>query len=344
MLGCYAFPTHVLVHHPGVEDGVEIRTVREALADTFDVSFAPGCPVVGGEDHDIEAAAEVAAEAEVCVAVLGDRAGLFGRGTSGEGCDVPDLRLPGRQEELLEALLATGTPVVVVLLVGRPYDLSRQIERLAGLVCGFFPGEEGARAVAEVLSGQVNPSGRLPVSFPGAGSTQPSTYLAATLGRRNEVSVVDPTPLFGFGHGLSYAAATWGAAGTTSGSTWATDGTCELEVQLANEADRDVSEVVQVYLHDCSSSVVRPVQQLIGAARVDLPPSARARVRFTLSADLTSFTGRDLVRIVEPGAVELWVGASSTDVREVVALDLVGPARVVGADRAMEPTVTVDLD
>ena len=343
MLGCYSFPMHVLVHHPGTEAGVEIRTVREALADTFEVAYSLGCPVLGGDDEDIEAAVAVATGAEVCVVVLGDQAGLFGKGTSGEGCDVADLTLPGRQEELLEALLATGTPVVAVLLVGRPYDLSRQVDRLAGVVCGFFPGEEGAQAIADVLSGEVNPSGRLPVSFPGAGSAHPSTYLASPLGRRNEVSVVDPTPLFAFGHGLSYANATWGGATTTSGPQWETDGTCELVVHLANEAERDVSEVVQVYLHDRSSSVVRPVQQLVGAARVDLAPGERARVCFALPADLTSFTGRDLVRIVEPGEVELWVGASSVDIREVLTLELVGPTRVVGVDRALEPVVTVEV-
>ena len=102
----------------------------------------------------------------MCVVVLGDQAGLFGNGTSGEGCDVADLRLPGRQEELLEALLGTGTPVVAVLLVGRPYDLSRQADRLAGLVCGFFPGEEGGagdRRRAERPGQPVGPAaGELP--------------------------------------------------------------------------------------------------------------------------------------------------------------------------------------
>ncbi len=342
MLGCYSFPRHVLVHHPEAEQGLEIASVRDVLEETFAVDYALGCPVLGGDDETIAAAVAAASAAEVCVAVLGDEAGLFGNGTSGEGCDVATLDLPGRQEELLEALLATGTPVVAVLLVGRPYDLSRQVDRLAGLVGGFFPGEEGARAVADVLSGRVNPSGRLPVSFPGAGSTQPSTYLAPTLGRRNDVSSVDPTPLFPFGHGLSYAAATWGAVSAVSGSVWATDGSCSVEVELANDADREVAEVVQVYLHDPVASVVRPVQQLVGAVRVDLAPGERATVRLDLPADLTSFTGRDLVRIVEPGAVELWVGASSADIKAVVRLDLVGPAREVGFDRALEPDVRVE--
>ncbi len=271
MLGCYSFPRHVLLHHSGLELGVEIPTVREALAQTLEVTYAQGCPVLGGDDEDIAAASALAAGAEVCVAVLGDEAGLFGNGTSGEGCDAVDLRLPGRQEELLEALLGTGTPVVVVLLVGRPYDLSRQADRLAGLVCGFFPGEEGGRAVAEVLSGRVNPTGRLPVGFPGSGTPQPAPYFAAALGQRSEVTVVDPTPLFPFGHGLSYVGATWEGVAISS-DEWDTDGTVEVEVRLANEADRPVSEVVQVYLHDRVASVVRPVQQLVAVARVDLEP------------------------------------------------------------------------
>jgi len=342
MLGCYSFPMHVLAHHPAVEIGLDIATVRQSLADAFDVTYALGCPVLGGDDADIAAAASAAAEADVCVAVLGDQAGLFGNGTSGEGCDVADLRLPGRQEELLEALLATGTPVVAVLLVGRPYDLSRQVDRLAAVVCGFFPGEEGAQAIADVLTGRVNPSGRLPVSFPGAGSTQPSTYLASPLGQRSEVSVVDPTPLFPFGHGLAYASATWGTVSAVSGSQWPTDGTCEVEAELVNETAREVAEVVQVYLHQPAASVVRPVRRLLAATRVDLAPGERARGRLGLHADLTSFTGRDLVRVVEPGAVDLRVGASSTDVRAVLSFELVGVCRRVGAARVLEPAVTVE--
>ena len=128
MLGCYSFPRHVGVHHPDIALGIEIPTVLGALrADPagYTISYAQGCPVLGGDDADIAAAARTVADADVCVAVLGDQAGLFGAGTSGEGCDAADLRLPGRQAELLDALLHTGTPVVLVLLVGRPYELSR---------------------------------------------------------------------------------------------------------------------------------------------------------------------------------------------------------------------------
>jgi len=339
LMGCYAFPVHVGAHHPEVPMGIAAPTVLDALRDDFRVTFAEGCPVLGGDDAGIAAAAEIAGEADVCVAVLGDRAGLFGRGTSGEGCDATDLRLPGRQEELLEALLATGTPVVLVLLVGRPYDISRQSDRLAAVVCGFYAGEEGGRALADVLTGRVNPSGRLPVHFPSGSESQPSTYLAAPLGQRSEVSTVDPTALFPFGHGLSYAPATWLDVARLSAERWPTDDAVEIAVTLRNDTEIATSEVVQVYLHDPVAEVARPVQQLIGAARVDLAPAATRTVSLTLHADLTSYTGRDGTRIVDPGEVELRVGASSADIRAVLRFVLAGPRREVGFDRTLMAVV-----
>jgi beta-xylosidase len=336
MLGCYSFPLHVGVHHPDVPFGIDVPTVFEALREDFPVSYAEGCPVLGGTDDDIAKAVALAQDADVCVAVLGDKAGLFGGGTSGEGCDAKDLRLPGRQEELLEALLATGTPVVLVLLVGRPYEISRQSDRLAAIVCGFFPGEEGGPALADILSGRVNPSGRLPVSFPGESTNQPSTYLAAPLGQRSEVSTVDPTPVFPFGHGLSYTPVTWLDV-KHSPSPWPTDGTCELVVSLRNESTIPACEVVQVYLHDPVAEVARPVQQLIAARRVELEPGSTATLTIGLHADLTSYTGRSGHRQVDPGEVELRVGASSADIRETIRLTLEGTRREVGFDRVMAP-------
>ncbi len=342
MLGCYSFPRHVGVHYPDVALGIEIPTVLAALrADPagYQVSYAPGCPVLGGTDADIAAAARTAAVADVCVAVLGDQAGLFGVGTSGEGCDAADLRLPGRQGELLGALLDTGTPVVLILLVGRPYELSEQVDRLAAALCGFFPGEEGGTALADILSGRVNPSGHLPISFPSAGATQPGTYLAAQLGQRNDVSTVDPTPVFPFGHGLSYAPASWVDVALTGSAEWPTDGTCQLAVTLRNDTGRPTTEVVQVYLHDPVAEVARPTQQLIAASRVDLTPGQTRTAVITLHADLTSYTGRSGRRQVDPGAVELRIGASSADIRATLRCTLTGPPRHPGPHRALEPGI-----
>jgi beta-glucosidase len=341
MLGCYSFPRHVLVHHPDVPAGVPIPSVLDALKAVYDVTYAQGCPALGGDDEQIAAAAEAAAGADVCVAVLGDMSGLFGGGTSGEGCDAGDLRLPGRQEELLEALLATGTPVVLVLLVGRPYELSGQVDRLAAVLCGFFPGEEGAAAIEGVLSGRIDPSGRLPVHFPATGASQPSTYLAAPLGARSGVSTVDPTALFPFGHGLSYTTTTWGEVTAGPAGGWATDGTLEVTVPVSNDGDRATSTVVQVYLHDPVAEVARPERQLIAAARVDLAPGQCRTVVFGLHADLLSYTGRDGRRLVEPGDVELRVARSSVDVHAALQVPVVGPRRPVGHDRQLHPRVTI---
>ena len=342
MFGCYAFPSHVGVHYPDVPMGIEVPTVLDALrADPagYAVSYVQGCPVTGGDDVGIAAAAFAARSADVCIAVLGDQAGLFGAGTSGEGCDAASLRLPGRQEELLEALLATGTPVVLVLLAGRPYELSRQAGRLAAAVCGFYPGEAGAAALADVLSGRVNPSGRLPVSFPAEGASQPATYLAPATGQRSTVSTVDPTPLYPFGHGLSYAPVTW--LGVTGPRDWPTDGYCQVTLTLRNEAAIPASEVVQVYLHDPVAEVARPVQQLIATARVELAGGETRKVVIGLHADLTSYTGRSGHPQVDPGEAELRVGASSADIRAAIAVTLTGPRREVGFDRVLQPAVTL---
>ena len=337
MLGCYSFPSHVLTHHPEVPTGVEIPTVLEALrAELPDakVTFAEGCGVLDPDTAGFEEAVTRASEADVCLAVLGDRAGLFGRGTSGEGCDVTDLRLPGVQADLLDALVATGVPVVLVLLTGRPYALGRWQGRLAAVVQAFFPGEEGGPAVAGVLSGRVNPSGRLPVSVPRMPCGQPWTYLQPPLGLAGEVSNLDPTPLYAFGHGRSYTDFTWGEfQGTASRIT--TDGTYDLSLTVRNSGDRAGAEVVQLYLHDPVASVTRPDVRLIGYRRVELAPGEASRITFQFHADLSSFSDRAGRRVVEPGVLELRLAASSTEARHTARLELSGPVRELGPDRRL---------
>ncbi len=336
-LGCYSFPAHVGEQHPEVELGLRIPTVAEALRDEFpgsEITTAAGCTIDGRATTGFDEALAVARGADVVIAVLGDRAGLFGRGTSGEGCDAESLDLPGVQQQLLDGLLATGKPVVVVLLTGRPYALGAAAGDAAAIVQGFFPGEEGAGAVAGVLSGRINPAGRLPVSIPGSPGAQPSTYLAAPLAQSSGVSNIDPTAAFPFGHGLGYTHFTWSDAASTAEST-GTDGEVGLEVTVTNAGERDGVEVVQLYLHDPVASVVRPVQRLVGYARVPLAAGSSARVAFTVPADIASFTGRDGSRIVEPGALELRLGASSGDIRAAVPLTLTGSERRVDHTRRL---------
>ncbi|WP_458245224.1 beta-xylosidase/alpha-l-arabinosidase [Streptomyces sp. MAI_2237] len=341
MLGCYSFPSHVLTHHPGVPMGIEIPTVLEALRTELPdakVTFAEGCGVDDPGTGGFEEAVARTAEADVCVAVLGDRAGLFGRGTSGEGCDVTDLRLPGVQADLLDSLVATGVPVVLVLLTGRPYALGRWDGRLGAVVQAFFPGEEGGPAVAGVLSGRVNPSGRLPVSVPREPGGQPWTYLQPPLGLAGEVSNLDPTPLYPFGHGRSYTAFTWDSDST--GAEIGTDGSYDVSVTVRNTGERAGTEVVQLYLHDPVASVVRPDVRLIGYHRLDLDPGESTRLTFHFHADLSSFTDRSGRRAVEPGALELRLAASSADIRHTTRLTLTGPARELGPDRRLRCEVS----
>ena len=155
------------------------------------------------------------------------------------------------------------------------------------------------------------------------------------------MSSVDPTALYPFGHGLSYAPATWDEAVLLSGRLWPTDGTARVAVTLRNGADIATAETVQVYLHDPVAEVVRPTQCLIAAQRVDLAPGTARTVVFELHADLASYTGHSGRRQVDPGAVELRVGASSSDIRGALSLELVGPARRVGFERVMQPAVHV---
>ncbi|MFF4538968.1 glycoside hydrolase family 3 N-terminal domain-containing protein [Streptomyces aureus] len=344
MLGCYSFPSHVLTHHPEVPTGVDIPTVLDALRSELPdakVTFARGCGVTEPDRSGFAEAVARAAEADVCVAVLGDRAGLFGRGTSGEGCDVADLGLPGVQGELLDALLETGVPVVLVLLTGRPYALGRWADRLGGVVQAFFPGEEGGPAVAGVLSGRVGPSGRLPVSVPGDPGGQPWTYLQPPLGLRNEVSNLDPTPLYPFGHGRSYTSFAWEAAEVPEAEI-GTDGSYDVAVTVRNTGGRAGAEVVQLYLHDPVASVTRPDVRLIGYRRLELAPGEARRVTFRFHADLAAFADRTGTRIVEPGALELRLAASSADVRHTARLNLTGPVRRPGTDRHLRCETEVE--
>ncbi|CAL9479456.1 Beta-xylosidase [Streptomyces sp. enrichment culture] len=337
MLGCYSFPSHVLPSHPGTPAGIDIPTVLDSLRTELPdakVTFAEGCDTSGPDTDGIAEAVARAAEADVCVAVLGDRAGLFGRGTSGEGCDASDLRLPGVQGALLDALVATGVPVVLVLLTGRPYALGRWHGRLGAVVQAFFPGEEGGPAVAGVLSGRVNPSGRLPVSVPRLPGGQPWTYLQPPLGLAGEVSNLDPTPLYPFGHGRSYTAFAWEDF-TGPPAAIGTDGSYDVSVTVRNTGDRAGAEVVQLYLHDPVARVTRPDVRLIGYRRLELAPGEARRVTFRFHADLSSFTDRSGRRVVEPGALDLRLGASSADLRHTARLTLTGPARKVGPDRRL---------
>jgi len=351
--GCYTFPRHVGHAHPGTSVGVPVDPLLVALAQELPqarIEHASGCAVRGSDQSGFGAAIACAAAADAVVAVLGDEAGLFGGGSSGEGCDASDLRLPGVQGELLDGLVATGRPVVLVLITGRPYALGPVAERLAGVVQAFFPGQEGGGAIAGVLAGRVVPSGKLPIEVPRVASTTQTAYRAPLLGAGGEVSSADPTPLYPFGHGLSYTAfeftdlSLYAAGGAEVGAgrvSIGTDGTAEIACTVHNVGERTGTEVVQLYLRDPVAQVVRPVRELAGFARVTLRPGQSRRVVFRLHADRTAFCGMSGERVVEAGLIEVDIGSSSADLRLHGELDLCGSERSVGAGRVLSTPVAV---
>ena len=341
--GCYTMPRHLGHQVNGGTDGpgVAVATLLAALREELpDVTYARGCDVRGDDRSGIDAAVAVAREADVVIAVVGDEAGLFGHGTSGEGCDVTDLTLPGVQEDLLHALAGTGKPVVAVLVTGRPYALGGVAGQLAAVVQAFFPGEEGGHAIAGVLTGRVAPSGKLPVEIPRVPGGQPSTYLRSRTAALHSGSSVDPTPLFAFGHGLSYTTFEYSDL-ELSALAVPTDGIVEISCTVRNTGDVAGTEVVQLYLTDPVSQVVRPVRWLAGFVRVPLAPGQARRVAFSLHADRTSFTGLSGLRVVEPGDIQVAIGGASDSLPLSGTFTITGPLRTLGRRRVLDTPASV---
>ncbi|QNP56023.1 beta-glucosidase family protein [Tessaracoccus defluvii] len=332
LLGCYAFPNHVLSKTASFGLGVEIPTIGQALMDRLpstEFECHAGVSIAGSDASGIPDAVEAARNADLVFLVLGDRAGLFGAGTSGEGCDAPDLSLPGRQAQLAEAVLATGTPVILIMVSGRPYAIGELSRRSAAALQVFFPGEEGAEAIADVITGITEPSGRLPVQIPGGDGASRSTYLQPRLGGRSEgATVLDNSPAYPFGHGLGYGTVSYESASLAADEI-PIDGTLSMSVVLRNHGTRPTTEVVQLYATDPIAQVVRPLRWLVGFQRVVVPAESSVEIAFEVPTDLFSFTGLKRERIVEPGVVTLTAARSAADTGLPVSAQLLGAERAV---------------
>jgi beta-xylosidase len=258
---------------------------------------------------------------------VGDLPGMFGVGTSGEGCDVEDLRLPGVQEQLVDAVLATGAPTVLLVCSGCPYAVGRFHGRAAAIVQTFQPGQEGGPAVAGLLSGRTNFRGKLPVQIGSSPGGQPHTYLHAPLGgKQSALSNLDPTPTFPFGHGLSYTTFDIGSL-RTDRTNIGCDEEFEVSVEVTNTGDRAGVEVVQLYATDPVAQVARPVRALLASAAVDLAAGERVTAVFRLHAERFAYTDLDSHLVVEPGVIVLEAGRSSKDLPATTEVRLTGPAR-----------------
>ncbi len=263
------------------------------------------------EDPRITQAAELArrSDAAIVVATISE----------GEGYDRSSLDLPGRQEELIRAVAATGTPTTVVLMAGSAVTMQRWKETVPGILLAWYPGEEGGRAIANLLFGDANPSGRLPITFPQSVGQVPLYYNHHPTGRGDSYVDLSGKPLFPFGHGLSYTTFTYSSAAVTD-SALPLGKPLTAWVTVRNTGTVKGDEIVQLYLRRPTSSVTQPVQQLHGFRRISLEPGAEQRVEFLLTPDDFSLYDRDLRWVEEPGQVDIQFGSSSADIRQELTI------------------------
>lgn len=287
--------------------------LRAALPDT-EMIHAVGCADTGDDASGIDAAVAAAESADVAIVCVGARSGLVADATVGEARDATDLNLPGVQSQLVTRIAATGTPMVVVVISGRVHTLEAESAAANALIWSILPGEEGGSAIADVLTGEVNPSGRLPVTLPLHVGQIPLHHDMRRRGDRSEFygSYVDrdTDALYWFGHGLSYAAFEYGEPSVMAGST--TEATT-VSVPVTNTGPRDGDEVVQLYVTDEVASVARPIRELIGFARVAIPAGETRTVTFAVHPSRLAFHGLNMDLITEPGSFTFRIGGSSFD-------------------------------
>lgn len=310
-----------------------VMSVYDALkSEGVDVEWAEGCGVLEGDESTIREAVNLAEKCDVIVAVMGDRSGLTKDCTSGESRDSANLRLPGIQERLLLELAKTRKPIVLVLLTGRPYALGSVEDKVNAILEAWLPAEAGGQAIVDVLLGRVNPSGRLPISFPRSAGQIPVFHYVKPSGGRSHwhKDYVDESvePLYPFGHGLSYTKFEYSNFHIESKRV-PTAGEIVLKVDVKNVGDREGEEVVQLYVGREYGSVTRPVKELKGFARVHLEPGQKKTVQFKIHTDVLSYYNRRMELVVEPGVYKFMVGASSADIRFSDEVELVGEERKV---------------
>ncbi|MGX5734600.1 glycoside hydrolase family 3 N-terminal domain-containing protein [Bosea thiooxidans] len=288
--------------------------LRERLSQdvrvTFEPAFTKNC---GTEFADKQAAIRAAAESDLIVAMLGEDCAFLG-----EAASRTKLGLPGVQQELLEALVATGKPVVLVLATGRPLVLTWASEHVAAILQTFHGGTEGRAAIADILTGRYNPSGRVPMSFPRSVGQIPIYYGQLPTGRperpreRYSSIYMDELnePLYPFGYGLSYSRFTYADA-RVSAASMPLDGAVEVSVEVTNAGPRDGQEVVQLYIRQPVASLSRPLRQLKGFTKVMLKAGERKTVRFRLEAARLGAHDDEGRYVVDPGEIEIYLGGSS---------------------------------
>ena len=299
------------------EDVVTVlEGIKNMVSEKTEVLHAKGCDIQGDSTEGLKDAADKAKAADVAIVVVGES-----REMSGEAGCRSSLDLPGVQERLVRDVCETGVPVVMVLLNGRPMSISWPAEHVPAIMEAWHPGVQGGNAVADLLFGDFNPSGRLPVTFPRTVGQVPIYYNHKNTGRpatsllyTSKYIDLPSTPLFPFGHGLSYTRFEYSNL-TVSPKRIAPDGKVEISLDVKSVGDREGDEVVQLYLRDLVGSVTRPVKELKGFQRITLKSGEKTTVKFVVSPEQLAFVNRGMKMVVEPGTFRVMVGSSSEDIK-----------------------------
>lgn len=328
-------------------------TLREELADRFEVSYAKGCDIIDPDRSGFDEAVAAAQDADVVVMALGGNCGWFNV-TGGEGKDRSSLELPGVQEQLLEAVAATGKPVVAVLYGPGVFSTSWAAEHASAIIEAWMPGQYAAQAVAEVLDGTVNPSGKLPVTVPRSVGQVPIYYnhktgSGYTDGADAGVSAqifsggytdCPASPLYPFGFGLSYTSFEVSDL-VLDEKEIACDGVLRARCRVRNTGGCTGSEVVQLYTRFDGAHVTRPNKQLVAFARVELEPGEEKTVSFEVNMSQLAYYNEDMRFVVEPGTLRVMAGTSAHDLPLEGAVELIGEPVDMMGHRSYTATVSV---
>ncbi|HEV2115186.1 MAG TPA: glycoside hydrolase family 3 C-terminal domain-containing protein [Terriglobales bacterium] len=336
LFGDYA-PQVVPQHVNTILDGIKSK-----VSPATRVLYAKGCAVNDQERSGLQEAVNAAKKAQVAIVVVGEQSRREGAEnqpppTDGEGYDVATLDLTGVQEELVRAVQATGTPTVVVLVNGRPLSVRWEAEHVPAMVEAWEPGERGGEAVADVLFGDYNPSGRLAITVPRSVGQlpvyynyKPSKAYWVEGGWTHTKGYVDlpGTPLYPFGHGLSYTTFEYSNLRVDPPAIYS-EGKAKVSVDVENRGGRAGVETVQLYLHQRYAPVALPVKQLRGFTRVALGPGEKKTVNFELGPEDLQLLDRNMHWRVVPGTFDILIGKSSADIELRGTLD-VKPSRLPG--------------
>ncbi|WP_035172029.1 glycoside hydrolase family 3 N-terminal domain-containing protein [Caldanaerobius polysaccharolyticus] len=365
IIGDYAYPCHIeslvetkeqsnVFNTPVpdkvslVDNFVPIKSILEGIKGKIspetELYYAKGCEVTGDDKDGFAEAIEAAKKSDVAIVVVGDKAGLTDDCTSGESRDRADLNLPGVQQELVEAIYNTGTPTVVVLVNGRPLSINWISQHIPAIIEAWLPGEEGAAAVADVLFGDYNPGGKLPVSFPRSVGQVPVYYNHKPSGGRShwkgDYVEMSTKPLYPFGYGLSYTKFEFSNLEIAPSEVYG-DGKVRISVDVQNAGKLEGDEVVQLYVRNEVSNVTRPVKELKGFKRVSLRPGEKKKVVFELSVSQLGFYDEDMRYVVQPGTVKVMIGSSSEDIKVAGEFKVTGKTVQVGESKEFFTKVEV---